>query len=153
MNAALQTYTITVPENIDISDTSDGSTIHLRVSVRRSGVTKLFSIFVMTVMWVLSLVTLGLALIPWLVWKKVEPPTISFGLGLLFALPAIRNAQPGVPPIGNTSDVVSFFWSMMLTASACCIMMVSYIVFQTDLAPIVKGFVEEKKKRKMVGRG
>jgi hypothetical protein len=36
--------------------------------------------------------------------------------GMLFALPAVRNLQPGVPPLGGLSDFLSFFWAESLVA-------------------------------------
>ncbi|KAJ3106969.1 hypothetical protein HDU97_005250 [Phlyctochytrium planicorne] len=151
VDAALLTYTITVPENVDITEKGDGTIVSVQIDVRRSFVTRLFSLFVMAVMWLLSVVTLGLALTPWMVWKKVEPPAIGFGLALLFALPAIRNAQPGIPPIGCTSDVVSFFWSMMLAASAASIMMLSYIVFSNRLDTALLEVSRELKENLLLG--
>ena len=35
---------------------------------------------------------------------------------MLFALPNVRNTQPGNPPYGCTSDVVGFFWNILLVA-------------------------------------
>ncbi|KAJ3334263.1 hypothetical protein HDU76_003912 [Blyttiomyces sp. JEL0837] len=119
-------FTISTDEVDDISDDGDGTILSMRVTVMRSFTTKLFSIFVMVIMWALSFLTLGLSISPWLLQKAVEPPAIVFGLALVFALPAVRNSQPGVPPIGCTSDVVSFFWTMMLTSAGAALMLSNY---------------------------
>jgi hypothetical protein len=42
------------------------------------------------------------------------PLTMSFAL--IFGLPALRNAQPGVPPIGAFCDFVSFIWAELIVA-------------------------------------
>jgi hypothetical protein len=115
---AIQGYKIDVLESLDVSDNSDGTLLNLQLQVKRSFTTRLFSMFVVILMWVLSLLTVSMALTPWMIKRKVDIPTITFGMGLLFALPAVRNAQPGVPAIGATVDVVSFFWAMIITASA-----------------------------------
>ncbi len=39
---------------------------------------------------------------------------------LLFALPAVRAVQPGVPDVGAVIDVVGFFWNMALLALTSC---------------------------------
>jgi hypothetical protein len=52
--------------------------------------------------------------------REPVPPTIGFSIGLLFALPAMRNTQPEVPPIGVAVDVLGFFWNMSITALVGC---------------------------------
>jgi hypothetical protein len=48
--------------------------------------------------------------------REPAPPTVGLSVALLFALPAVRNTQPEVPPIGAAVDVLGFFWNMSLTA-------------------------------------
>ncbi|KAI8831380.1 hypothetical protein BC829DRAFT_409758, partial [Chytridium lagenaria] len=60
---------------------------------------------VMFILWLLSLLVLGVVIQIYFRDRTVEPPT-----AVLFALPAVRNAQPGAPQIGCISDIVSFFW-------------------------------------------
>ncbi len=42
------------------------------------------------------------------------PLTMSFAL--IFGLPALRNAQPGVPPIGAFCDYIAFIWAELIVA-------------------------------------
>ena len=42
---------------------------------------------------------------------KVDLVPLSFSISLIFGLPALRNVQPGVPPVGAFGDYVSFIWS------------------------------------------
>jgi hypothetical protein len=42
----------------------------------------------------------------------------TFMTALLFALPAVRNLQPYVPPIGGLTDFLSFFWAEALVAGS-----------------------------------
>ena len=76
----------------------------------------------------MSLTILTLAVTLWLRKRKVEPPTIAVSAALLFALPAIRNTQPGVPVIGCTADAVGFFWNMAITSIALLLLMWNYII-------------------------
>jgi hypothetical protein len=71
------------------------SAILVELSIFRSFTTKFFSLFVIITMWLLSLLIIILASSVWLRGRKVEPPTIAFVTGMLFALPAVRNVQPG----------------------------------------------------------
>jgi hypothetical protein len=41
---------------------------------------------------------------------------MAFYAALLFAFPAIRNAQPFTPPMGVLSDYLGFFWAESLVA-------------------------------------
>jgi hypothetical protein len=88
-------------------------------------------------MWGLSLSIFVAAMSIWFREKKVELPLIAISTALLFALPNVRNSQPGVPSIaGTTADseymfglhfglslilthlcvVVGFFWNLLLVA-------------------------------------
>ena len=65
----------------------------------------------------------------WIRGRKVEPPTIAASLGLLFALPGLRNAQPGVPvTVGTISDFIGFYWCMVLAGISCGLLILNYIV-------------------------
>lgn len=46
---------------------------------------------------------------------------------MLFALPAIRNTQPGIPDIGCTADLAGFMWVMFLVMISTVMMMWNYI--------------------------
>jgi Domain of unknown function (DUF4436) len=41
---------------------------------------------------------------------------LSISITLIFGLPALRSAQPGVPPIGAFSDYVVFIWAELIVA-------------------------------------
>jgi Domain of unknown function (DUF4436) len=41
---------------------------------------------------------------------------LSMSMTLIFGLPALRNVQPGVPPIGAFSDYVTFIWAELIVA-------------------------------------
>jgi len=48
--------------------------------------------------------------------RVVSAPLLALPLVLIFALPALRFVQPGVPTVGAYSDVVGFFWNVGLVA-------------------------------------
>jgi hypothetical protein len=106
---------------------STDSYIGLRVTVSRSVITKSFSIFLMIAMWLIGLVVFTMTMV--VVW---QPRPIEFGMftliaGMLFALPAVRNLQPSVPPLGGLSDFLSFFWAESLVAVSMPILFFTWL--------------------------
>jgi hypothetical protein len=55
---------------------------------------------------------------------------LSLSIGLIFGLPALRNIQPGVPPVGALGDYFSFVWAEIFVAAAAIIMAMTW-VFRT----------------------
>nr|KAJ3400147.1 hypothetical protein HK105_004771 [Polyrhizophydium stewartii] len=94
----------------------------------RSWTTRLFSMMIVIIMWVLSLGVFVMAATLWLRGRKVEPPTIAVTGALLFALPSLRNSQPGAPIIGASIDVAGFMWNMLLVAVSSVLLLTNYII-------------------------
>jgi hypothetical protein len=84
--------------------------VELEFQLVRSLSTVLFSLFVLALNWMLSLLLGFLALQVVLRNRTVAAGMLGPPISLLFALPNLRNAQPGSPPVGATSDVLGFFW-------------------------------------------
>ncbi|KAJ3110798.1 hypothetical protein HDU96_006260 [Phlyctochytrium bullatum] len=106
----------------------EGSSIQLNFTVSRARVTLFFSGLIMAIMWMLSLLAFSLAITLYIRGRKIEPPTIGFSVSMLFALPGLRNSQPGSPPIGCSSDVVSFFWAMAIASASASLLIANYIM-------------------------
>jgi hypothetical protein len=81
----------------------------------RSLTVKFFSVFIQCLLW---LITLGafLMTVTFIHLNFMELPVIALLTTLLFALPNLRNTQPGIPPIGVYADVTGFFWNMVIIA-------------------------------------
>jgi hypothetical protein len=106
---------------------STDSYIGLRLKVSRSVITKSFSIFLMAAMWLIGIIVFTMTMV--VVW---QPRPIEFGMftliaGMLFALPAVRNLQPSVPPLGGLSDFLSFFWAESLVAISLPILFFTWL--------------------------
>ncbi|MEW6127200.1 MAG: DUF4436 family protein [Acidobacteriota bacterium] len=86
----------------------------IEMTISRSTTVLFFSSFVMVLMLGLATMATGLMLRFWLGKRKVELAAMSLYGAMLFAFPALRNSQPGVPPIGTYSDYISFFWAEIL---------------------------------------
>jgi len=90
--------------------------VGINMTVARASTTKFFSLFVMVMMWGLTIAVLLLTLSVVLRGRKVEVSMFSFTAALLFAFSTVRNAQPGTPPVGTYSDFISFFWAEVIIA-------------------------------------
>ena len=105
-------YTIETAKSKD----SDDEFVDIEMSIARSSMVKFFSIFVMCLMWGVSIAVLLLVLSVVIRGRKVEIAMFSFIATLLFAFVAVRNSQPAIPPIGTLSDYYSFFWAEVILA-------------------------------------
>ena len=48
---------------------------------------------------------------------KIDVFPLPFAMALIFGLPALRNIQPYVPPVGVLGDYFSFIWAELLVAA------------------------------------
>ncbi len=93
---------------------SDDAYVGIEMKISRSSTVYFFSGFVMLLMWVVTLAVIFMTLSIVLRGRKIELAMFSFIAALLFAFAAVRNNQPGVPPIGTFSDYISFFWAQVI---------------------------------------
>ena len=117
-------------------DISGGSTaspeVIMTLIFKRSIVIQFFACFIALLMWFLAISILVMASTIWIRGRKIEPPTIAVAGALLFALPVMRNSLPGVPTVGITFDLASFFWCMFLVAMSVLLMIWNYIVMTKE---------------------
>jgi hypothetical protein len=111
----------------EFDKSSDASIIFLRVEVQRPPSSKVFSIFVVILMWLLTVATVTITFQVFLRDRDVAPNLLSAQASLLFAMPSVRNTQPGSPPIGTLLDTVSLFWNMTIIASCAIYTMFAYV--------------------------
>jgi Domain of unknown function (DUF4436) len=93
---------------------SGSAAIDLRIA--RSRGTFIFAWFLMAAMWILALSVLGAA---WIIVRQRRGliwPALGWMAATLFALVAVRNAVPGLPPIGSLFDYASFLWAEAIVA-------------------------------------
>jgi hypothetical protein len=102
--------------------------VGIDMTIARAGTTKFFSFFVMFMMWGLTIGVVLLTLSVVLRGRKVELAMFSFTAALLFAFAAVRNAQPGTPPIGTYSDFISFFWAEVIIALCLILLVLTWVL-------------------------
>ena len=107
---------------------SDEDLVGIDMTITRASTTKFFSLFVMVMMWGLTIAVLLLTMSVVLRGRKVELAMFSFTAALLFAFASVRNAQPGTPPIGTYSDFISFFWAEVIIALCLVVLVFTWLL-------------------------
>jgi Domain of unknown function (DUF4436) len=105
----------------------DAIGVDYEVKIRRSLPVLLFACSIMLMMWIVSLLAVLMALMYWRIGHIPDLGVIGLMTSLLFAFPAIRNSQPGVPPVGTLGDFLSFFWAESLVIIALAITWISFL--------------------------
>ena len=113
------------------SKESTNDYVGIDMSLSRAATTKFFSLFVMAMMWGFTIAVLLLTLSVVLRGRKVEVSMFSFTAALLFAFSAVRNAQPGTPPVGTYSDFISFFWCEVIIALCLVALVFTWVLRKT----------------------
>jgi hypothetical protein len=122
-------------DGFHVAVTDDGTTpteVRLKVTIRRTTPIIVFSVFLGIAMWAMTLlvVVLAIRVIRGSRRKAPEVATMGFIGGLLFAFPAIRSAQPRVPPVGVFSDYLAFYWCEFLLMFMLVGVMVAWVSCQ-----------------------
>jgi len=89
----------------------EAGTPQLQFSIRRSGAAAVFGIAIYGAMAVMALCALVIGGLVFIGVRRIEV-TLAGALGaVIFALPALRSALPGAPPLGVRLDILVFFWA------------------------------------------
>ena len=99
----------------------------IRLNLSRSGSLVNVSIVVMFTMMGLAAGVLAMVIKVIITGKKMELLVLSVSIALIFGLPALRNIQPGVPPVGVLGDYFSFIWAELFVSSAAIIAAFTWI--------------------------
>ncbi|KAJ1923690.1 hypothetical protein IWQ60_005716 [Tieghemiomyces parasiticus] len=100
-----------------ISQGSPGEHIvYFSMAVARTKITLFFSIYICILQWALALAISTLAFQVAITRRQIPPALLTCGTSLLFALPALRNSQPGIPALGCASDILAYFWCLIIVA-------------------------------------
>ncbi len=86
------------------------------------------SLIVMLMMTVLSMSLLAMAVRAAMTLEKTDLLPLSVSISLIFGLPALRNIQPGVPPVGALVDYVTFIWAELIVAALAVIIVWTWLL-------------------------
>jgi len=90
--------------------------MHTTIAMRRANNVITVSVFVMILMFVLAISVVAMVLHVNASPGEMNLLPLSLCITLIFGLPALRNIQPGVPPIGGFNDYLSFIWAETMVA-------------------------------------
>ncbi|KAJ6527462.1 hypothetical protein B0H19DRAFT_1196072 [Mycena capillaripes] len=103
-------------ENDTLALFGDG-TVLLSATIHRREVVRFFAVLMFITTW---LVTLGVVIATTVVLLKNRQTErfdiVAASTALLFALPSLRSATPGIPDTPTVSDAVGYFWQIALLA-------------------------------------
>lgn len=149
VDGSVQGFTITanaVPLQLDnLNPTPDFkfSFLQLTLTAKRTNVSRAFAVLIFIVMWLLTVSLLITTAWYWITGRRVDLPIIALGTSLLFALPNIRNAQPGIlARAGIISDLVGYVWNLLIV-SLCVVSLIVNWIYRKD---------GKKKKELIVGK-
>ena len=114
--------------DFEIAHQPEGSAV-FSIRAKRAWTTKFFSFLIFIILWLVSICAL-LFTIMFVFFETSELPIVSIMTALIFALPSLRNSQPGIPSIGCTADVAGFFWNMLIIASCEIVIMLKFFLIK-----------------------
>jgi hypothetical protein len=136
---ALQ-QSITIPLTITVSASTPGIKFEGNISresslkvagielkIRRADNVIAVSVLVMILMAGLALSLLAMVLKAMTSGPNVDLVPLSLSISLIFGLPALRNIQPGVPPVGAFGDYVSFIWAENIVGMSAIIIIWTWL--------------------------
>lgn len=97
----------------------------ITIAVRRSGAFALFALCAYGAMVVLGFSALAIGILVFAEMRQVDATLIGALAAIAFALPALRDALPGSPPLGVQADVWVFLW-----AELAVVLALGLVVFQ-----------------------
>ena len=101
--------------------------LQLRFDLRRTGAASFFGLAIYAAMIVMALCALTIGSLVFVGYRKIEV-SLAGALGaIIFALPALRNALPGAPPLGVRADVLIFFWAELAGIVALCLVVTAWV--------------------------
>ena len=101
-----------------------------KLFVRRADNVIIVSILIMVLMMSLAMSVLLMSFHALTSTERIELLPLSLCVTLLFGLPALRNAQPAVPPLGVLGDYLSFVWAELIVAVSAVILIWTWLLRQ-----------------------
>jgi Domain of unknown function (DUF4436) len=105
---------------------TDAGEISIRLNVHRTNANKFFGIAAYVAMCILSLCAVTIGTLVFVGIRRIEVTMIGALGAVIFALPALRNALPGAPPLGVKADVFVFFWAELAAIVALALFVIAW---------------------------
>jgi hypothetical protein len=111
-----------------VSRTSSLKFTGIELKMRRADNVISVSILLMILMIGLAMSLLAMVFKATTSGHKVDLVPLSISISLIFGLPALRNVQPGVPPVGAFGDYVSFIWAEIIVGVSAIIIIWTWLL-------------------------
>jgi hypothetical protein len=112
--------------NVSRGSSQEPTGIVLHLTRARSVIS--VSVIVMLMMTALSMSLLAMAIRAITTVERTDLLPLSVSISLIFGLPALRNIQPGVPPVGALVDYVTFIWAELIVAASAVIIVWTWLL-------------------------
>jgi hypothetical protein len=100
----------------------DPDDVELTTAITRSGAFALFALCAYGAMVVLACCALAVGILIFTDVRRPEPTLIGALAAMAFALPVLRNALPGSPPLGVEADIWVFLWTELAVVLALALL-------------------------------
>lgn len=100
--------------------------LQLQFAVSRTGGVAFFGVAIYGAMLVMMLCALIIGSLVFVGIRRIEVTLIGALGAIIFALPALRNALPGAPPLGVRADIFTFFWAELGAVIALCLFIAAW---------------------------
>ena len=107
---------------------SSAEAVSLGLTVGRAALTRIWAVFVMLLLWAMSLSVAGVAVSMLLGRRKLEFAAFTWMGAMIFAFVGFRSAAPGAPPIGSLIDILAFFWAELIVAVSLVTVVLTYLL-------------------------
>ena len=100
--------------------------LQLQFAVSRTGAVSFFGVAMYGAMLVMMLCALIIGSLVFVGIRRIEVALVGALAAVIFALPALRNALPGAPPLGVRADIFIFFWAELGAVIALCLFIAAW---------------------------
>jgi hypothetical protein len=104
----------------------------IHMHLRRSSNVILISLTIMLMMMALAVGIMAMALEIVGGTRRMANFHVPMAVSLIFGLPALRNVQPGIPPVGTFGDSVAFIWAEVAAAGSAIALIIHWLLHRTS---------------------
>jgi hypothetical protein len=112
--------------NVKATASQQGDELRIQYAVSRLGAVSFFGLAMYIAMLVMMTCALIIGSLVFLGVRKIEATLVSALGAIIFALPALRNAMPGAPPLGVRADILVFFWAELGAVMGLCLFITAW---------------------------